>query len=158
MRPDISLGFSAKLIKDKLYMDLSWSNLFNLSSIDRSKYYSPRVNQNNIYNNRSQNVSFSLTYIFGKTTDRERNEMIVLSNCMDCNPKPRTRIASWRSNQAERFCSYSAFTVGQKMRRQGCLPKTSRRERHSRMMRRDMGYCVRAELEEELESHMLNDV
>lgn len=73
MRPELSLGISGKLVKKKLYFDVDWTNALNLSNVQTTNYQSYSVNRF-IYNNgQSQNVSFSITYLFGGQTDREKS-------------------------------------------------------------------------------------
>ncbi|MES2417530.1 MAG: outer membrane beta-barrel protein [Bacteroidota bacterium] len=71
LHPSASLTFSGQLVKNKLFIEADWSNLFNWNGVSNSTYNSYYVNRTTRRNQFSQNISFSLTWIIGKKLTKE---------------------------------------------------------------------------------------
>lgn len=71
IRPDMSLTFTGKLIKDILYAEVYWTNMFNVNGLRESDYHSYYVDRHSSLNQLTQNVSFSVTYMLGKKKDKD---------------------------------------------------------------------------------------
>jgi hypothetical protein len=73
MRPSLSFSGTGELVKDKLYLELYWTNAFNIGGLQRTAYNSYYVSRNLNRTSYGQTISFSLNYIFGKTLEKQNS-------------------------------------------------------------------------------------